>query len=77
MSPRTSEAEVGRAANAVLISLLKKLLEKSSLSTADVRELLTKAAYDLHPHGYAAPAAGAAGVILNEILPQFPDDGGD
>jgi hypothetical protein len=77
MSPKIREAETASAANAVLVSLLRTLLEKSVLSNADVRTLLTKAAYDLHPHDYAAPAEGAAGIILNELLPRFPEDGGD
>jgi hypothetical protein len=77
MNPKSCETEIGRAANAVLVSLLRKLLEKSVLSNADVRALLSKAAYDLHPHEYAAPAEGAAGIILNDVLPRFPEDGGD
>lgn len=47
------------------------------LTNADVRAILTNAAYDLPPHDYAAPAGGAAGIILNEMLPRFPEDGGD
>ena len=77
MNPRSREAEIGYAANAVLVSLLRTLLEKSVLSNAEVRTLLTKAAYDLHPHEYAAPAEGPAGIILNDLLPRFPEDGGD
>jgi hypothetical protein len=77
MSPRSREAEIGHATNAVLVSLLRTLLEKSVLSNTDVRALLTKAAYDLHPHQYAAPAGGAAGIILNDLLPRFPEDGGN
>ena len=77
MSPRSSEPEIARAVNAVLVSLFKTLLEKSVLTNADVRAILTNAAYDLPPHDYAAPAGGAAGIILNEMLPRFPEDGGD
>jgi hypothetical protein len=77
MNPRNFKAETASAANAVLVSLLRTLVEKSVLSSADVRALLTKAAYDLHPHDHAAPAEGAAGIILNELLPRFPEDGGD
>jgi hypothetical protein len=77
MDPGSREAETGHAANAVLISLLRALLEKSVLSNTEVRALLTKAAYDLHPHEYTAPAEGAAGLILNDLLPRFPEDGGD
>jgi hypothetical protein len=77
MSPRSPKPEIGRATNAVLVSLLQTLLEKSVLSNTDVRAILTKAAYDLHPHEYAVPAGDAAGIILNEMLPRFPEDGGD
>jgi hypothetical protein len=47
----------------VLVFLLRATVEKSVISNTDVRALLTKAAYDLHPHEYAAPAEGAAGII--------------
>jgi hypothetical protein len=77
MHPKGPDPEMGRATNAVLVSLLKALLEKSVLTNPDVHAILTKAAYDLHPHTYAAPAGGAAGIILNDMLPQFPEDGGD
>jgi hypothetical protein len=77
MNSKSRNAETGSAAMAVLVSLLRALLEKSVLTSSEVRALLSKAAYDLHPHDYAAPAEGAAGIILNEILPQFPEDGGD
>jgi len=77
MSARSRDVEIGHATNAVLVSLLRTLLEKSVLSNAEVRVLLTKAAYELHPHEYAAPAEGAAGIILNDMLPRFPEDGGD
>jgi hypothetical protein len=77
MSPRGFESEIERATHAVLVSLLKTLLEKSVLTNADVRAILTNAAYDLHPHDYAAPAGGAAGIIMNDMLPRFPEDGGD
>lgn len=77
MSPKSPECEIGRATNAMLVSLLKALLEKSVLSNADVPAILTKAAYNLHPHEYAVPAGGAPGIILNDTLPRFPKDGGD
>jgi hypothetical protein len=77
MTAISCETEIERASNAVLVSLLKMLLEKSILSNADVHALLTNAAYDLRPHEYAAPAEGAAGIILNDFLPRFPEDGGD
>jgi len=77
MNAISRDAELGRATNAVLVLLLRTLLEKSVLSNTDVRVILTKAAYDLHPHEYVAPAEGAAGIILNDMLPRFPEDGGD
>jgi hypothetical protein len=77
MSPKNLEPEIGPATSAVLVSLLNALLEKSILSNAEVRALLTRAAYGLHPHEYTAPAEGAAGIILNDMLPRFPEDGGD
>jgi hypothetical protein len=71
------ELEIGNAASAVLVSLLKSLIDKNLLSNADVRALLTKAASDLGPHEYTAPVKGAIGIILNDLLPIFPEDGGD
>ena len=71
------ESELGNATSAVLISLLRTLAEKNGLSNADIRALLSKAATDLGPHEYTAPVKGAIGVILNDILPTFPEDGGD
>ncbi len=71
------ELELGNAASAVLISLLKTLVNKNILSNAEARILLTKAAGDLGQHEYAAPVKGAMGVILNDLLPMFPEDGGD
>ena len=69
------ELEIGNATSAVLISLLRSLIEKDVLSNSDVRMLLTKAASDLGPHDYTAPVKGAIGIILDDILPQFPDGG--
>lgn len=71
------ELELGNAASAVLVSLLKTLVEKNVLSNAEARVLLTKAASDLQPHEYAVPVKGAMGIILNDLLPMFPDNGGD
>ena len=71
------ELELGNAASAVLVSLLKTLVNKNVLSNAEARALLTKAAGDLGPHEYAAPVKGAMGIILNDLLPMFPEDGGD
>jgi hypothetical protein len=71
------ELEIGNATSAVLISLLRTLIDKDVLSCTDVRGLLTKAASDLGPHDYTAPVKGAIGIILDDVLPQFPGDGGD
>ncbi len=71
------ELEMGNATSAILISLLRTLAEKNILSNAEIRSLLTNAASDLGPHEYTAPVKGAIGIILNDILPQFPEDGGD
>jgi hypothetical protein len=38
---------------------------------------LTRAAADLGPHEYTAPVKGAVGVILDDLLPIFPENGGD
>ncbi len=71
------ELELGNATSALLISLLKTLVNKNILSNAEARTLLTKAAGDLGQHKYAAPVKGAMGIILNDLLPMFPEDGGD
>jgi len=71
------ELELGNAASAVLASLLRTLVSKNVLSNAEARVLLTKAASDLGQHDYAAPVKGAMGIILNDLLPMFPEDGGD
>lgn len=69
--------EAGQAMSAVLVSLMKTLVGKGLLSNAEVRTALTGAASRLGPHDYGAPVKGAMGIILNDLLPQFPDDGGD
>jgi len=71
------ELELGNATSAVLVSLLKTLVEKNVLSDDEARALLTKAASDLGVHDYAAPVKGAIGIILNDLLPMFPEEGGD
>ncbi len=43
--------------------------------TSTVRTLLTGAANDLGPHDYTAPVKGVIGVILDDILPKFPNGG--
>jgi hypothetical protein len=71
------ELEIGNTVSAILISLLKTLVDKNILLSTDVRALLTRAASDLGPHEYAAPIKGAIGIILDDVLPKFPEDGGD
>jgi hypothetical protein len=71
------ELELGNATSAILISLMRTLIDKDVLSDTEVRVLLTKAADNLGPHEYTAPVKGAIGVILNDILPQFPENGGN
>jgi hypothetical protein len=71
------EIELGNVTSAVLISLLRTLIDKDVLSNTEVRALLSKAAADLGPHDYTAPVKGAIGIILNDILPTFPENGGD
>lgn len=71
------DIEIGNATSAVLIALLQTLIAKGVLSNTEVRTLLGKAASDLGPHDYTAPVKGAIGVILDDILPQFPENGGD
>jgi hypothetical protein len=71
------ELELGNATSAVLISLLKTLIDKNVLSNTEARVLLTKAASDLGQHEYAAPVKGPMGIIVNDLLPLFPEDGGD
>jgi hypothetical protein len=77
MHGKGRELEIGNATSAILISLLKTLVDKNILSNADVRVLLSKAADNLGPHEYTAPIKGAIGIILDDVLPIFPEDGGD
>ena len=77
MYGRGRELEISNATSAVLVSLLQTLVDKGVVSNADVRALLTKAASHLGPHDYTAPVKGPIGVIVDDILPQFPEDGGD
>ncbi len=71
------ELEIGNATSAIVISLLKALIDKNVLSNNDVRVLLSKAANELGPHEYTAPVKGAIGIILDDILPKFLENGGD
>jgi hypothetical protein len=77
MSKSSETAEIAIAANATLMSLLRTLVDKEILSNADVRALLARAAHDIEPRDVTAPATGAAGIILDDMLPRFPEDGGD
>ena len=58
MYGQSRELELDNAASAVLVSLLKTLVDKDILSNAEVRVLLIKAARDLGPHDYAVPVKG-------------------
>lgn len=71
------EIEVANATSAVLISLMRALAEKDLLTNAEMRAVLMKAADDLGPHEYIEPIKDAADILLNDILPQFPENGGD
>jgi len=71
------ELEIGNVTSAILIALLRTLVDKNVLSNNEARAILTKAAADLGPHEYTAPVQGAIGIILGDILPRFPEDGGD
>ena len=71
------ELEIGNATSAIVIALLKVLIDKDVLSNDEVRALLTNAAADLGAHEYTAPVKAAIGIILDDILPTFPEDGGD
>ncbi len=71
------ELEIGNATSAILIALLRTLVDKNVLSNNEARAILTKAAADLGPHEYTAPVKGAIGIILDDILPTFSEDGGD
>ena len=71
------ELEIGNATSAILISLLRTLVDKHVISNTEVRAVLAKAATALGPHDYTAPVKGAIGIILDDVLPQFPENGGD
>ena len=71
------ELEIGNATSAILISLLRALVDKQVLSNTEARAVLTKAAEKLGLHDYTAPVKGAIGIILDDILQQFPENGGD
>ena len=60
-----------------LFLCLRVLVDKQVLSNTEARAVLTKAAEKLGPHDYTAPVKGAIGIILDDILQQFPENGGD
>lgn len=71
------ELEIGNATSAIVIALLRTLVDKGVLSNNEARSVLTKASTALGPHDYTAPVKGAIGIILDDILPKFPENGGD
>jgi hypothetical protein len=71
------ELEIGNATSAILISLLQSLVDKDVLTTVEVQPVLTRAASDPGPHDYTAPVKGAIGIIVDDLLPKFPEIGGD
>jgi len=71
------ELEIGNATSAIVISLLHAVVDKRVLSNSEARAVLTKAATALGPHDYTAPVKGAIGIILDDVLPQFTENGGD
>ena len=77
MYDKGREIEIGNATSAIVISLLRTLVDKNVFSNHEVRTVLTNAAAHLGPHEYTAPVEGAIGVILDDILPGFPENGGD
>ena len=48
------ELEIGNATSAIVISLLRTLVDKGVLSNSEARAVLTKAATELGPHNYTA-----------------------
>jgi hypothetical protein len=77
MHARRNALEIGNTAIAVLLSLFQSLSDKKILSNREIRAILMKAASQFEPHEYATPVKGEAGIILNDLLPRFPEDGGD
>ena len=77
MYGRGRELDIGNATSAVLNSLLQALAEKDLLTNAEIRAVLMKAANDLGQQEYSEPMKGAAGIILDDLLPRFPENGGD
>jgi hypothetical protein len=49
------ELEIGNATSAIVISLLRTLVDKGVLSNSEARAVLTRAATALGPHDYTAP----------------------
>jgi hypothetical protein len=64
------ELEIGNATRTVLLALIDKDV---LMTNAKVRALLTKVAANLGPHDYTAQVKGAIGIVLDDLLPRFPD----
>ena len=77
MNAKYEAAEIENAVIAVVVALMQALVDRNVLSNKDVRQALAGAASHLGPHDYGAPVGGAIGIVLSEIMPQFPDSGGD
>jgi hypothetical protein len=77
MYAKGRDLDIGNATSAILVALLRALAEKGLLTNAEIRAVLMSAANDLGPHEYTEPVKGAAGIVLDDLLPQFPEDGGD
>jgi len=77
MYEKGRDIDVGNATSAIVISLLRALAEKNLLTNAEIRAVLKRAANDLGQHEYSEPMKGAAGIILDDLLPEFPENGGD
>jgi hypothetical protein len=57
--------------------LLQSLVDEDVVTTVGVQPVLTRAASDPGPHDYTAPVKGAIGIIVDDLLPKFPEIGGD
>lgn len=43
----------------------------------EIGNATSEAATELGPHNYTAPVKSAIGIILDDVLPKFPENGGD
>jgi hypothetical protein len=69
------ELEIGNATSAILISLLRALVDKQVLSNTEARAVLTKAADKLGPHDYTAPVKGGSASSSMTFCNSFPRTG--